>query len=135
MKSRPGQGLTEISKKIRLKQNDHASRRTQRSPHTRREQHRPSPSPTLAASTTLQALAPHSPHAPPPPASRRPAPATPPPRIQASGTSPSHDPRESYPGSSTAASDPARLADPPRDRPSAAPSRRPRNGAWRRLRA
>src|ERR1700734_274296 len=39
MKSRPGQGLTEISKKIRLKQNDHASRRTQRSPHTRREQH------------------------------------------------------------------------------------------------
>jgi hypothetical protein len=28
MKSRPGQGLTEISKKIRLKQNDHASRRT-----------------------------------------------------------------------------------------------------------
>src|ERR1700727_1114055 len=40
MKSRPGQGLTVISKKIRLKQNDHASRRTQRSPHTRREQHR-----------------------------------------------------------------------------------------------
>jgi hypothetical protein len=29
MKSRPGQGLTVISKKIRLKQNDHASRRTQ----------------------------------------------------------------------------------------------------------
>src|SRR5580704_3310133 len=43
MKSRPGQGLTEISKKIRLKQNDHASRRTQRSPHTRREQHQPKP--------------------------------------------------------------------------------------------
>src|ERR1700722_11480986 len=39
MKSRPGQGLTVISKKIRLKQNDHASRRTQRSPHTRRAQH------------------------------------------------------------------------------------------------
>src|ERR1700722_14883943 len=39
MKSRPGQGLTEISKKIRHKQNDHASRRTQRSPHTPREQH------------------------------------------------------------------------------------------------
>src|ERR1700734_1389196 len=39
MKSRPGQGLTVIGKKIRLKQNDHASRRTQRSPHTRREQH------------------------------------------------------------------------------------------------
>jgi hypothetical protein len=52
MKSRPGQGLTVISKKIRHKQNDHASRRTQRSPHTRREQHRPSPNPTLAASTT-----------------------------------------------------------------------------------
>src|ERR1700683_3400645 len=48
MKSRPGQGLTVISKKIRLKQNDHASRRTQRSPHTRREQH---PS-TLAANST-----------------------------------------------------------------------------------
>src|ERR1700722_10165537 len=55
MKSRPGQGLTEISKKIRLKQNDHASRRTQRSPHTLREQHRPSPSPTLSASSTAQA--------------------------------------------------------------------------------
>jgi hypothetical protein len=52
MKSRPGQGLTVISKKIRLKQNDHASRRTQRSPHTRREQHRPRPSPTLTASST-----------------------------------------------------------------------------------
>jgi hypothetical protein len=39
MKSRPGQGLTVISKKIRLKQNDHASRRTQYYPHTRREQH------------------------------------------------------------------------------------------------
>jgi hypothetical protein len=52
MKSRPGQGLTVISKKIRLKQNDHASRRTQRSPHTRREQH---PS-TLAARSTPSAL-------------------------------------------------------------------------------
>jgi hypothetical protein len=39
MKFRPEQGLTVIGKKIRLKQNDHASRRTQRSPHTRREQH------------------------------------------------------------------------------------------------
>ena len=39
MKSRPGQGLTEISKKIRHKQNDRASRRTQCYPHTRREQH------------------------------------------------------------------------------------------------
>jgi hypothetical protein len=29
MKSRPGQGLIVISKKIRLKQNDHARRRTQ----------------------------------------------------------------------------------------------------------
>jgi hypothetical protein len=28
MKSRPGQGLTVISKKIRLMQNDHARRRT-----------------------------------------------------------------------------------------------------------
>src|ERR1700733_3916248 len=46
MKSRPGQGLTVISKKIRPKQNDHASRRTQRSPHTRREQHPPTPTPT-----------------------------------------------------------------------------------------
>src|SRR5271168_124908 len=45
MKSRPGQGLTVISKKIRHKQNDHASRRTQRSPHTRREQHPPPPPP------------------------------------------------------------------------------------------
>ena len=39
MKSRPGQGLTVKAKKIQLKQNDHASRRTQRSPHTRRAQH------------------------------------------------------------------------------------------------
>jgi hypothetical protein len=39
MKSRPGQGLTVIGKRIRLKQNDHASRRTQCSPHTRRAQH------------------------------------------------------------------------------------------------
>src|SRR5580704_6243686 len=61
MKSRPGQGLIVISKKIRLKQNDHASRRTQRSPHTRRQQHRPKPPPTLAASTTAQNLPPHSP--------------------------------------------------------------------------
>src|ERR1700733_6977227 len=54
MKSRPGQGLTEISKKIRLMQNDHASRRTQRSPHTRREQHRPNLYPsTHADSRTL----------------------------------------------------------------------------------
>src|ERR1700735_1663017 len=45
MKSRPGQGLTEISKKIRLKQNDHASRRTQRSPHTRRRPKPPEPPP------------------------------------------------------------------------------------------
>src|SRR5580698_399639 len=52
MKSRPGQGLTVKAKKIRLQQNDHVSRRTQRSPHTRREQHRPSPNPTLAASST-----------------------------------------------------------------------------------
>src|ERR1700732_2927758 len=52
MKSSPGQGPTVISKKIRPKQNDHARRRTQRSPHTRREQHRPSPDPTLAASST-----------------------------------------------------------------------------------
>jgi hypothetical protein len=56
MKSRPGQGLIVKAMKIRLKQNDHASSRTQRSPHTRREQHRPSPSPTLAASSTAQAL-------------------------------------------------------------------------------
>ena len=62
MKSRPGQGLTVISKKIRLKQNDHASRRTQRSPHTRREQHpstlavRSTPS-TLAARSTQSTLA------------------------------------------------------------------------------
>src|ERR1700722_20513767 len=67
MKSRPGQGLTVISKKIRLKQNDHASRRTQRYPHTRREQHRPSPSPTLAGSSTPAPLTsapplPSSPH-------------------------------------------------------------------------
>src|ERR1700679_2776950 len=48
MKSRPGQGLTVISKKIRPKQNDHASRRTQRSPHTRREQHPVHPSPTAS---------------------------------------------------------------------------------------
>src|SRR5580692_7161579 len=66
MKSRPGQGLTVISKKIRLKQNDHASRRTQRSPHTRRDQNRPSPSPTLAAIRTAQAQAPHSPQSEPP---------------------------------------------------------------------
>src|ERR1700684_4361214 len=46
MKFRPEQGLTVISKKILLKQNDHASRRTQRSPHTRRNQHRPKPPPT-----------------------------------------------------------------------------------------
>src|ERR1700722_13476373 len=51
MKSRPGQGLTVISKKILPMQNDHASRRTQRSPHTRREQHRLNPkrkNPTFA---------------------------------------------------------------------------------------
>jgi hypothetical protein len=43
MKSRPGQGLTVKAKKIRLKQNDHASRRTQRSPHTRRKPKPPYP--------------------------------------------------------------------------------------------
>src|SRR5580700_4127507 len=78
MKSRPGQGPTEISKKIRHKQNDHASRRTQRSPHTRREQHRPRPSP-------------HSPRAAPPPPSppaKPPQPAkTPPPKKPASEAS------------------------------------------------
>jgi glucosamine kinase len=37
MKSRPGQGLTVISKKIRPMQNDHARRRTPPLPHTRRE--------------------------------------------------------------------------------------------------
>src|SRR5580658_4801512 len=62
MKSRPGQGLTGISKKIRLKQNDHTSRRTQRSPHTRRAQHPLNASPTLAARSTLR------PHPPPRPA-------------------------------------------------------------------
>src|ERR1700735_5533131 len=45
MKSRPGQGLTVISKKIRLKQNDQARRRTQCSPHTRRDQHSKNPPP------------------------------------------------------------------------------------------
>ncbi len=60
MKSRPGQGLTVISKKIRHKQNDHASRRTQRYPHTRRAQH-PVHSPCaaprpLSASSTAQNL-------------------------------------------------------------------------------
>src|ERR1700678_1551652 len=68
MKSRPGQGLTEISKKIRHKQNDHASRRTQRYPHTRREQHRPSPNPTPAPIKT----------APPQPIPPSPTPTPPP---------------------------------------------------------
>src|ERR1700722_2823867 len=52
MKSRPGQGLTVISKKILLKPTAAASRRTQRSPHTPREQPPLHPTPTLAASRT-----------------------------------------------------------------------------------
>ena len=40
MKSRPGQGLTEISKKIRLMQTDHARRRTPPCPHTHPRQNR-----------------------------------------------------------------------------------------------
>ena len=51
-KFRPEQGLIEISKKIRHKQNDHASRRTQCYPHTRRAQHPLNALPTLAASST-----------------------------------------------------------------------------------
>jgi hypothetical protein len=53
MKSRPGQGLTEISKKIRLRQNDHASRRTQRSRHTRRRPKPPKPLPQENAENAI----------------------------------------------------------------------------------
>jgi cyclopropane-fatty-acyl-phospholipid synthase len=73
MKSRPGQGLIEISKKIRHMQNDHASRRTPPWPDTRREQHPlqhpPKPLPQAPAPTLLDpAVMPQQPQQEQPPA-------------------------------------------------------------------